>query len=83
MSLLAVAATYFIVWWLVFFAVLPFGVRGQHETGEVTLGTEHGAPEAPMLLRKVVATSLIAALIAGAIYVAVAVYGLGLEDLMV
>ncbi len=83
MSVLAVAATYFIVWWLALFAVLPFGVRGQHETGEVTLGTERGAPEAPMLLRKFVATSLIAALVTAAIYVAVAVYGLGLEDLIV
>ena len=83
MSPLAVAATYFIVWWLVLFAVLPFGVRGQHEVGEVTLGTERGAPEAPLLLRKILATSLIAAAATAAIYVAVAVYGFSLEDLMI
>ena len=82
MSPLAVFAAYFILWWLVFFAVLPFGVQSQSEVGDVTLGTEHGAPHAPRLLAKVIATSLIAALLCAVLYVVVAVYGFGLEDLV-
>ncbi len=33
MTTTAGVAIYLIVWWLVFFAVLPFGVRSQHEEG--------------------------------------------------
>ena len=82
MSVISVVAIYFIVWWLVFFAVLPFGVASHHEGREVTMGQEHGAPDLPMLGRKALITSLIAALITGAIYVAFAVYGFTLEDLI-
>ncbi|MBR9834650.1 MAG: DUF1467 family protein [Alphaproteobacteria bacterium] len=41
-------------WWMSFFAVLPIGVRGQFEDGEVTEGTEAGAPSEPMLKKKVI-----------------------------
>ena len=37
-------AIYFVVWWLVLFLTLPFGVRSQHEDGE-------GAP-APIPARR-------------------------------
>ncbi|HWT31144.1 MAG TPA: DUF1467 family protein, partial [Propylenella sp.] len=43
MNLLSSAAIFFVIWWVVLFAVLPFGVRSQHEMNDVTLGTEHGA----------------------------------------
>ena len=39
-----VIAIYFLVWWLVLFAVLPFGVRSQHEGGDIPPGTDPGAP---------------------------------------
>ncbi len=56
-------AIYFIVWWVVIFAVLPFGVRSQHEDGAVEDGTEPGAPQQPMLLRKALATTVVSAII--------------------
>jgi predicted secreted protein len=83
MSLFSGIAIYFIIWWLVLFAVLPIGVRSQHEEGDITLGTDHGAPVRPMLIRKALITSLIAAIIFAGVYVAVAVYGLTLEDLII
>ena len=58
-------AIYFIVWWTVIFAVLPFGVRSQHEDGAVENGTEPGAPSRPLLLRKALVTTVIAAVIVG------------------
>lgn len=58
-------AIYFIVWWTVIFAVLPFGVRSQHEDGVVEDGTEPGAPRRPLLLRKALTTTVIAAVIVG------------------
>ncbi len=53
--------TFVIVWWTVFFAVLPLGVRSQLEEGEVTPGSEPGAPARPDLRRKVVLTTVISA----------------------
>lgn len=63
MTTTAGIAIYLIVWWLVFFAVLPFGVRSQHEEGGTEgEGRDPGAPVRPLLLRKVLATTLIAAI---------------------
>jgi predicted secreted protein len=56
-------AIYFLIWWLVLFAVLPWGVRRQDEEEGVVPGTDPGAPARPLLLRKAVATTLISAAI--------------------
>ncbi len=61
-------AIYFIVWWICLFVTLPFGVRGQHEDGAVTDGTEPGAPVNPYMLRKVLATTVIAAIVTALIF---------------
>ncbi len=58
---------YFTTWWIVLFAVLPFGVKSQEEAGEVTPGTERGAPVAPRMLPKLVWTTLISAVVFGII----------------
>lgn len=56
-------AVYFVIWWTVLFAVLPFGVRSQSEGGAVSDGTDPGAPQAPLLAKKALATTVIAAII--------------------
>ena len=56
---------YCMVWCVVFLTVLPFGVRRVEKPAP---GHEAGAPEKPMLIRKVVVTSGIAALIFLGIY---------------
>lgn len=56
-------ALYFIIWWTVLFAVLPFGVKSQVEHGEVVRGSEPGAPARPQLLRKALITTVVAAVI--------------------
>lgn len=56
-------AIYFIVWWIVLFAILPFGVRSQHEEGEMAEGTDPGAPVMPHLWKKALATTIVAAVI--------------------
>ena len=61
MTLTMGLAVYFTMWWIVLFAVLPFGVRSQHETQEYALGTDPGAPTAPLMVRKVIWTSIISA----------------------
>ena len=61
MSLVSAVAIYFIVWWLVFFLVLPWGVRTQEEDRDVFEGSVPSAPSRPGLLRKVLVTTVIAA----------------------
>jgi predicted secreted protein len=62
-------AIFFLIWWVVLFAVLPWGVRSQHEGGEVTPGTDPGAPALPNLWRKLVWTTLVSAALFAACYV--------------
>ncbi|MET3892462.1 putative secreted protein [Bosea sp. OAE506] len=63
MTFASAFAVYFVIWWTVLFAVLPFGVRSQVESGEVVQGTEPGAPALPGLMRKAIITTLIAAVV--------------------
>ena len=62
-------AIFFLIWWVVLFAVLPWGVRSQHEGGEVAPGTDPGAPAIPHLRRKLIWTTLVAAVVFAAFYV--------------
>jgi predicted secreted protein len=54
-------AIFFLIWWIVLFAVLPWGVRSQAEGGEVSPGTDPGAPAIPNLRRKLVWTTVVSA----------------------
>jgi predicted secreted protein len=56
-------ALYFVIWWTVLFAVLPFGARSQADEGEIAAGTDPGAPTAPALREKAILTSLAAAVV--------------------
>ena len=53
-------ALYFVVWWTMLFAVLPFGVRSQAEEGDVVAGSEPGAPAMPRLAEKAIWTTVVA-----------------------
>ena len=41
-----------IAWWIILFIMLPIGIRSQADEGEVTQGTESGAPTDPQLKKK-------------------------------
>jgi predicted secreted protein len=56
-------AAYVVIWWVVLFAVLPWGV--QQET-EPQPGFDRGAPRHPHLVAKAIATTLVS----GAIWLA-------------
>ncbi|MBB4040869.1 putative secreted protein [Microvirga flocculans] len=56
-------ALYFVIWWILLFAVLPFGVRSQAEAGEVIQGSEPGAPVMPGLREKAIWTTLVASVV--------------------
>ena len=68
MPIVTWAGIFFVVWWVVLFAVLPFGVKSQHEAGSFEPGTDPGAPQRPLLLIKVGATTVISAVLVAIAY---------------
>jgi predicted secreted protein len=76
-SAVLAAAVYFVLWWIVLFAVLPWGVKSQEEAGDISPGSDPGAPARPLLLRKAIATTLVSAAIMALGYAA---WALGLID---
>jgi predicted secreted protein len=63
-------AIYFVVWWIMLFLTLPFGVRSQHEDGESAPGTDPGAPVASQMGRKLIWTTILSAVFFAAAMVA-------------
>jgi predicted secreted protein len=68
------AAVYFIIWWLVLFMVLPWGVR-PIDGADIAKGHAPSAPQRPRMLLKVAVTSFVAAIFWAVVY---AVIDLGL-----
>jgi len=82
MSLTSALAVYFILWWVTLFAVLPWGVRNSHETGqEVAAGHEAGAPVNPRIGRKMLVTTVIASLLFILVYGQITYGWVGFEDI--
>ena len=71
MSWISALAVYFVIWWLVLFAVLPWGVRTQAEEGTVEPGSAESAPVRPQLVKKALVTTLISAVLLAVVYVVV------------
>jgi predicted secreted protein len=65
------AAMFLTIWWTLLFAVLPFGVRSQHETMQIAPGTDPGAPVAPRLVIKAIWTTAISVIAFVALMIAI------------
>lgn len=63
MTWLSGAAVYLVIWWLVFFMVLPFGARETISKGDIAEGQFPGAPVKPRLMRKILISTVIAAVV--------------------
>lgn len=69
MSAVGAVVFYIIAWWLVFFMVLPIGIRSHEEAGiDRPTGTPTGVPYRPRLWTKVLVTSIVAAVLLGLAY---------------
>ena len=63
MTLSTAIAIYFLIWWVTLFAILPWGVRSQTESGSVVEGSEPGAPILPRIAMKLLWTTIVATLV--------------------
>jgi predicted secreted protein len=81
LSALSAFAVFFVVWWLVLFAVLPFGVRTQEESSDITLGTTESAPSLHRMGRTVLITTIISLALVGAYYGVTSGLGYDFDDI--
>jgi predicted secreted protein len=63
MSVATAIAVYFLIWWVVLFAILPFGIRSQHESGPISEGTDPGAPTSALVWRRLLWTTIVSAVV--------------------
>ncbi len=81
MSYVSAFAVFFILWWIVLFAVLPFGLKTQDDDGETLLGTVSSAPRGPHMLRAVIRTTILSLVIFGILVLLTRYFELGIDDI--
>jgi predicted secreted protein len=81
MSWISASAIFFIIWWTVLFAALPFGLRTQDEDGNVAPGTVASAPRGKHMRWAFLRTTIISAILFGIFLVVTRVYHLGIDDI--
>lgn len=64
MTWIMAAFTYLVSWWIVWIAVLPFGAQPE---AQPQAGHARSAPAKPMFARKILATSVVAAILVAAL----------------
>ncbi len=81
MSIVFGLAVYFMMWWIILFAILPFGMkRTQEEAGDVVPGSEPSAPARPDFGKVIVLTTLVTTLLFG-VFLALRLAGFGLDEI--
>ena len=69
MSITGSIVVYVIIWWIVFFSVLPVGIQSNKEKfREKIEGVDPGAPNNPKIPRKFLITTIITSIIFIVIY---------------
>ena len=86
MAVTTAVATFFLIWWVTLFAVLPWGIRSQHEGQteghDMAPGTDPGAPRSVRLGRKLLWTTLVAIAIYAVCYLVYVEHLVTIEGLM-
>ena len=82
MSTTTMVAIYFLVWWVTLFAVLPWGIQSQQESGDYAAGTDPGAPAMARMARKLVWTTVVATAIFALFYIVYAFKLISIDALM-
>ena len=61
MSGTGLAIIYVIIWWIIFFSLLPIDVDRKHK--EMVEGVDKGSPENPKIIKKIIYTTIITSII--------------------
>jgi predicted secreted protein len=82
MSVTTALAIFFLIWWVTLFAVLPWGIKSQHEGQEIAPGTDPGAPSTARIGWKLLWTTVVAAAIYAVCFVIYAEHWVTVDGLM-
>ena len=74
---------YVMIWWIIFFSVLPIGIRSNKEVFKEKIeGVDPGAPKNPNMGKKFLITTLITTIIFSVIYYLVSIDLLNLREFL-
>ena len=74
---------YVILWWIIFFSVLPVGIQSNKEPFKEKIeGIDPGAPNNPKIVKKFLITTIITSLIFVVIYYLVKINLLNLREFL-
>tara|TARA_B100001094_G_scaffold305034_1_gene334513 strand:- start:500 stop:754 length:255 start_codon:yes stop_codon:yes gene_type:complete len=69
MSITGSLVTYVCIWWIVFFSILPVGIKSERRQFKESIGgNDPGAPKNPKILSKFIYSTLITTIIFLGIY---------------
>lgn len=74
-------AIYFVMWWIVLFAVLPFGIRTQNDDKAIVPGTPASAPSRAHFAKAALRTTLVSGVLFGMFYFVFVTLGYTFADL--
>ena len=61
MSITGSLIIFVLIWWIIFFSLLPIDVDRKHE--EMIEGVDKGSPENPKIIKKIIYTTIITSII--------------------
>ncbi len=74
---------YVMIWWIIFFSLLPIGIQSNKEVFKEKIeGVDPGAPKNPYIGKKFLITTLITTIIFGLIYYLVHIEFLNLREFL-
>ena len=74
---------YVMIWWIIFFSVLPIGIQSNKEVFKEKIGgMDPGAPKNPKIVKKFLITTLITSIIFAVIYYLVQFDLLNLREIL-
>ena len=69
MSITGSLIIYVMIWWIIFFSLLPLDVDRKHK--QIVEGIDKGSPENPRIIKKLIYTTIITSIIFIGIYLLV------------
>ena len=81
MSITGLAIIYIIIWWIVFFAILPIDVE-RHKSIKID-GEDPGSPENPKMLKKFIYCTVITTVLFTLIYLLMQFEYLNLRNILI
>ena len=69
MSITGSLIIFVLIWWIIFFSLLPIDVDRKHK--EIVEGADKGSPENPKIIKKIIYTTIITSIIFIGIFILV------------